>query len=495
MSKDMNETTVKAVNEKNSIIVKIDELVKQNVAQGVIRKYLGYMNAQGVLELLGIATLEANPRRPTINRATEAIRETLDKTPELMSCKSKGLLISCSVVEELERNRLRLSFDSENRNLEDVLDGGHNLFAISTFLIEELLSEDEPLLKKAKKIANWKDLKDFWAENRDIVINALHNGGQRFTFMVPVEILTVQNIYEETLEAFTRCIYDICQARNNNVQLAYLASGNQKGVFNVVKDSLPEYLQNLVAWTSGEPDKPVKGEYVLAIVTLILNVAKKNGKMPTLLDAFNIAPTSFYSGRGKCASVMQDVLEKYEEMKDKNPNDEEVNAFASSLILLGDMPRIWDTIELNFPKLYNKFGGKAGKSGAYGRLRPFAAKTGAGKCATLKKDTPCRFHTPDCVVAKGGYPTLDGYAAPLMYSITAFMEWNEEKGCVVWSKPVDSIIDFYSNVSDNAPIAPTMEQLGEFIVSAVHGDPQALGKATYAYNAILTSVQAALSAI
>ena len=86
MSKDMNETTVKTVNEKNSIIVKIDELVKQNVAQGVIRKYLGYMNAQGVLELLGIATLEANPRRPTINRATEAIRETLETTPELMSC-------------------------------------------------------------------------------------------------------------------------------------------------------------------------------------------------------------------------------------------------------------------------------------------------------------------------------------------------------------------------------------------------------------------------
>ena len=491
MSKDMNETTVKAVNEKNSIIVKIDELVKQNVAQGVIRKYLGYMNAQGVLELLGIATLEANPRRPTINRATEAIRETLETTPELMSCKSKGLLISCSVVEELERNRLRLSFDSVNRNFEDVLDGGHNLFAISTFLIEELLSEDELLLKRAKKIANWKDLKEFWAENRDIVVNALHNSGQKFTFMVPVEILTVQNITEETLAAFTSSIFDICQARNNNVQLANLASGNQKGVFAIVKESLPQYLKNLVAWTSGEPDKPVKGEYVLAIATLILNVAKKSGKMPTLLETFNIAPTSFYSGRGKCASVMQDVLEKYEEAKAKNPNDEEVLAFESTLSLLIDMPRIWDTIELNFPKLYNKFGGKAGKSGAYGRLRPFAAK----KSATLKKDTPCRFHSPDCTIAKGAYPTLDGYAAPLMYSITAFMVWSDDDDSVVWAKPVDSIIDFYSNTSDNAPIASTMEQLGEFIVSAVRGDPQALGKATYAYNAILTSVQAAVPMI
>ena len=63
----MSEKTTK---EKNSIILKIDQLVTQEVAGGGIRKYLGYINAKGVLDLLSVSELEANPRRPKINSAT-----------------------------------------------------------------------------------------------------------------------------------------------------------------------------------------------------------------------------------------------------------------------------------------------------------------------------------------------------------------------------------------------------------------------------------------
>ena len=487
--------SIKEINAGNSIILKLEELAKQEVADGGIRKYLGYISAKGVLDLLEVSSLEANPRRPKINQATEAIKETLEKTPALMSCKSKGLLISCSVVEELERNRLRLSFDPEYRNFEDVLDGGHNLFAISTFIIEQLLSDDEVLLAKAQKIKEWSDLKKFWVENNDIVRNALHNNGVEFNFMVPVEIITVTEMSSDSLARFTSNIFDISQARNNNAQLSNLASDNQKGVFDVVKDNLPEYLRDIVAWSTGDSSKVVKGEYVLALVSFIFTQLQNAGAAPTLLKDFHCTPTSFYSGRGKVADEVKDVLAKWKDADAVSHIDPEVVVIKKSLALLGDMPRLWDAIERSFPSLYNKFGGGAGKKGSYGKLSPFAKKSGKGKDATLRHDKPCRFHTPGYVQEKGTYETQDGYVAPLQYTLMAFMKFDQEENKLVWKSPVETIEGFYTSTEDEAAIKPVINQLGELIVSAVRGDPQALGKATYAYNAIMTSVQAAIMAI
>lgn len=487
--------TTKEINAANSIILKLDALAKQDVAEGCIRKYLGYINAKGVLDLLAVSSLEANPRRPKINQATEAIRETLEKTPLLMSCKSKGLLISCSVVEELERNRLRLSFDPDYRNFEDVLDGGHNLFAISTFIIEELLADDEELLAKARKIKEWSDLKAFWNVNHDILTNALHNNGVEFNFMVPVEIITVPEMSEEALTRFTGNIFDISQARNNNAQLSNLASDNQKGVFDIVKENLPAYLRDIVAWTTGDSSKVVKGEYVLALVSFIFTQLQKNGSATELLKDFRSTTTGFYSGRGKVADEAKEVLAKWKAARDANPIDPEVVTIQQSLALLNDLPRLWDAIELSFPSLYNKFGGNAGKKGAYGRLSPFAKKSNKGKDASLKKDTPCRFHTPGYVQKKGSYATQDGYVAPLHYTLMAFMAFDADDRTLVWKYPVDVIEGFYTSTDDEAAIKPVINQLGELIVSAVRGDPQQLGKAAYAYNAAMISVQAAMANI
>ncbi len=488
----MSEKTAKV---KNSIILKIEQLVTQDVADGTIRKYLGYINAKGVLDLLSISELEANPRRPKVNKATEAIQETLANTPEMMSCKSKGLLISCSVVEPLERNRLRLSFDPEYRNFEDVLDGGHNLFAISCFVLEQLLAEDDGLLAEVKKIREWKDLKAFWASNNDLVRAALSNNGVEFNFWVPVEIITVPEISEESLTRFTSSIFDISQARNNNAQLSNLASDNQKGVFDVVKDNLPAYLRDIVAWSTGDSSKVVKGEYVLALVSFICTVLQKSGACPTLLAGFHSTPTGFYSGRGKCAEQVQDVLALWKSTYDGNHLNPECLVFKESLALLGDLPRVWDAIEFAFPSLYNKFGGNVGKKGAYGRLSPFAKKANKGKDATLRRDRPCRFNTPGYVQKKGTYETQDGYVAPLQYTIMSFMKFDADNGCLVWRLPVADIEKFYQDTSDDAAIGPTISQLGELIISAVRGDPQQLGKATFAYNSTMMAVQAAISAM
>ena len=485
-------------NEKNnSVILKIDQLVSQNVAENRIRKYYGYIDATGILSLLDVAELAANPRKPTRNKVTEAILETLTNSPEFLSCRSKGLLVSSSNVEELQRQRLRLSFNF--REAEDVLDGGHNLFAISSFVIESLLNgANEKLHREIQKISTWYELKPFWNKNKDLLLSLLKEEKETFKFSAPIEILTIpsdSSDLEEKKHEFLSVICDICQARNLNEELHALASGNQRHIFDVVKNALKPELNKLVAWTTGEEDKDVKGEYVLLLVAMIFNQlakqVKENGRENSFLTTFKCTPSSFYASRGSVTKNVREVLEDLNNRQDVDIDD--ANALIDSLNLLKELPLIWDTIEMNFPKLYNAFGGRDGNGGSYGSLTPFSKKTSKGKDASLKKDKPCRFRSPNCVQKKGFYETQDGYVAPLMCSITAFMQYDKKNNCLRWDRDINEILTFYSDTSKGAAISDAIKTLGMFITGAVHGDPQLLGKSGFAYDPVITFVKTAIS--
>ena len=467
-----------------SIIVKVDSLVEQSVVNGQIRKYLGYINAKGVLDLLTISALGSNPRRPKVNSATVDIRETLAITPELMCCKSKGLLVSCRNVTVLDRGRLLLKFEEEYYKYEDVLDGGHNLFATSTFVIEQVLAEDKQLLKKAKQIKEWKHLKSFWCEHATEVFAKMEPTA--FNFFMPIEVLTLGEDTDECDVAFRSVINDISEARNNNMQVSDIAHDNQRGVFEIVKEYLPAHLVDIVQWTTGMSDKVVKGEYVLVLVSYIFTRLKAETNL-TLLKDFSSTPMGFYSGLGKCSLQVQRVLRDLFKLEESDPNNPEIKIIRNSLNLLKDMPILWDRIERDFPELYRMFGGADGK-GSYGRLRPFARKASKGKDPTLTKDKPCRFHTPGIVQKKGEYETQDGYVAPLHYTMMAFMVFNEEKQSLEWRYDFNEIVNFYTPYDENVLIKPLIKQLGSLIVTAVHGDPQALGKGDFVYVAMDTAM-------
>lgn len=476
-------------NQFKSIIIKVDSLAEQSVVNGQIRKYLGYINAKGVLDLLTISTLGSNPRRPKINTATEAIRETLSVTPELLCCKSKGLLVSCRNVTSLERGRLSLKFEEAYYKFEDVLDGGHNLFATSTFIIEQILAEDKPLLREAKKIKEWQNLKAFWSDHAAELLSKMEKMEKSaFNFLMPIEILTLGEDTDECDVAFRNVISDISEARNNNMQVSDIAHDNQKGIFDVIKQYLPSHLVDIVQWTTGMSEKVVKSEYVLVLVSFIFTRLKAETNL-TLLEDFSSTPTGFYSGRGKCATHVQRVLRNLYTLEERDPTNPEIKILKNSLNLLKDMPRLWDRIERDFPELYRMFGGADGK-GCYGRLTPFAKKTSKGKNATLAKDKPCRFHTPGVIQKKGEYETQDGYVAPLHYTIMRFMVFNEEKQSLEWRYDFNEIVDFYTPSDTNILIKPLMKQLGSLIVTAVHGDPQALGKGDFVYCAMDTAMEA-----
>ena len=93
---------------------------------------------------------KVNPRTAKINPITKSIHETLETSPDLFWYKSKGILLSTESCKFLDRNRIEISLGDEEH--EGIMDGGHNTFAIGTYLIEKLFSD---------KIKTWNECKDY----------------------------------------------------------------------------------------------------------------------------------------------------------------------------------------------------------------------------------------------------------------------------------------------------------------------------------------------
>ena len=69
---------------------------------------------------------------------------------------SKGILVSSSACEALERSRFRLSFENNGYAQPGILDGGHNTFAIAKYLLSHVLDEID-----IRKIKDWDSLVPF----------------------------------------------------------------------------------------------------------------------------------------------------------------------------------------------------------------------------------------------------------------------------------------------------------------------------------------------
>ena len=82
--------------------------------------------------------LDANPRASKTGPVTEAIQDSIGRTPVLFPFKTKGILLAASQYERLGAGRIRILPD--NLELEGVLDGGHNLLAIGLFLLDKAMS-------------------------------------------------------------------------------------------------------------------------------------------------------------------------------------------------------------------------------------------------------------------------------------------------------------------------------------------------------------------
>src|SRR6478735_1270780 len=144
-----------------SLVIRLnDSNSLQKSQEGVkINKLISSISPLNFIKLLQKADNKVNPRIAKINRITKSIHETLENDPELFWLKSKGILLATETCRVLDRNRVEISLD--NIDYEGIMDGGHNTFAIATFLIEQLFDE---------QVKTWDECKEFWKENYDEIL-------------------------------------------------------------------------------------------------------------------------------------------------------------------------------------------------------------------------------------------------------------------------------------------------------------------------------------
>ncbi|MDU0968122.1 MAG: hypothetical protein E7A62_08500 [Actinomycetaceae bacterium] len=441
----------------NDVIVKFANVNIQTV--GSVDRIIGYVEIHNLIPLITHLDLDANPRNSKIGSVTEQIQESLERTPELMPFKSKGILVAASKCDQLERNRFSLNFD--NQQIEGVLDGGHNLLAIGRFLLWQVLDrKDEAEFKRRKK---WLEFKELWARYADKLDKLRRQGvsGGTTPTLISVELLTptMNGTKDGAAEDFFLSnLLEICAARNNNVQLSEETTMNQQGLFEVLRESLPSEVAEEVQWKQNGPGS-IAARDVVALAWVALGVID----LPNDEDGKAILPLpgpTLYSRKAQCVSEYARLL-RAPDVSCSKPEGYKVTVADSRILQALNMTRdvlwAWDWFYAALPDSYNRAGGK------YGRIS-------AVKKAASGRGTPYGMVDKKCT-----YDTPAGFLMPLVYSLRSLIEVDDQ-GCPQWA--VANIRQYIIDHTDElvVDLRAQIESLG--------WRPMDVGKSKASYNSM-----------
>jgi len=125
------------------LIIKFEDAAEQT--HGSVRRIIGFVQAKSLLGLFDTVDLEANPRSAKWGQVTEAIVESINRDADIFPFKTKGILVGSSDYQALERKRYELRFSDPTT--EGILDGGHNMLAIGTYIILTALGDEKARLR------------------------------------------------------------------------------------------------------------------------------------------------------------------------------------------------------------------------------------------------------------------------------------------------------------------------------------------------------------
>ena len=461
---------MKKETKEHSIIIKIDcmsDIIVENN-----EKITGYMKGRYIIPVIDNLDLTANPRSAKTGNTTDAIQDTLEKTPELFLFKSKGILLAASRFERLERGRIRIMPD--NLSIEGVLDGGHNTLAIGLFILNRAFMYVHETLPKGKK--TWDQFKEIWNANRKIIedyVSAIRDGKieDDLNFYIPIELVVPANPETPScLKSFTSNLLEISDARNNNAELKLSAKANQKGYFDILKISMNNYnkiIADRIEWKTNDGGD-IKVADLVALSWIPLNlVTPVHDSMGRRIDP--VAPKLIYSGKGTCLKQFNKLMSSEEvTVKEKNDdyrgilNNVEVE---SALKIAAEFTAIYDYIYEKFPVFYNRTGRN------YGRI------TSVKKLNETRKQKRAPFSGKEVKTI-----SPEGFVVPLVYGMQALLENKvvDDKKQIVWKQ---------------APL-PFLENNLEKIIEGYSGllelcnyDPQKVGKASQSYQQALGLVR------
>lgn len=443
-----------------NIVIRFEQVADQ--FEGPVRRLVGFVRAKYMLQLFDAADLEANPRSAKAGSVTADIIESIKDTPDTFPFKTKGILVGASNYKQLQRNRYELKF--ENPKIEGVLDGGHNMFAIGSLILERALG-DEKVFKKLR-VKLWPDLKAAWEEYRDVIQTlrkAQPEDGEDgpLDFLVPIEVLVPSNLDDDdVVAAFNSSLLDICAARNNNVELTLETRANKKGFYEHLRKSLPQNIADRVEWKTNDGGD-VKVRDIIALAWIPLSVID-------LPVDIKIPPQNIYRNKGGCAQEFDRLMSDSSvstETDDDYTHELHNTAVRSALAMAGQIPALYDKIYRDFPYAYNETGGKFGKN----------------EIVKLAKDMRTK-PTSHFLDEEVDYSYPDGLILPLVYGLTALMAV-DGKGHVRWKEdPVKFLDECLSSIVKKYRV----------VLDAFRFDPQKVGKNEGSYDLVIDAVETEL---
>ncbi len=403
-----------------------------------IQKIVSSISPKTFIALLKEADNKVNPRSAKVNRITKSIHETLETSPELFWFKSKGILIATQSCEQLERNRVRITLS--NTDYEGIMDGGHNTFAIASYLLENLFDE-------RMRIKDWEDCKAFWDERYDEIVDRFNGKADQFRFSIPIEIIA-PNSEAGALDDFYDSIAEICSARNNNVQLSETSKGNQEGYYEILKQSLGDKYG--IIWKSGDAGK-IKADDVITMASLGLIFLDNKELLPEGF-ARKLNRVSLYSQKGKCVEFYNSLMsEKEVSEKEKGKSKLNNELIQSALFLTGDILKYFDKLYAEFPGMYNCV------SPGFGRIGSVKNTSSRVPFGTISEEVS--YHYPH------------GFFYPLLYGLVELMRYDEGSNTVSW-------------IINPAAIDLNKLDISQYVdlIRMVNYDPQKIGKTNAFYN-------------
>lgn len=459
----------------NSVIIKFDFATEQTIEQ--ITKIVGLVKAKHLIPVIDALDLKANPRSSKTGPVTAAIQESIQNTPNLFPFKTKGILLASSQYERLERNRFKITL--QNFEIEGILDGGHNTLAIGLYILKQSMSYRGHVFPRGEK--TWDQFKQLWSDNRDTIntyLEQLRNDSSmdNLNFYIPVELLLPRNVDDiACVESFSNDLLEICEARNNNVELSVSAKSNQKGFFDTLKSLMKNHnpaLYSRIEWKTNNGGD-IKAQDLIALawipLALISPVTDKNGKVIE-----PVAANKLYSSKGSCLKQFEKLMSSPDvtgktsaDYKRELKNVEVSSAFKIAV----ELPELYDYIYENFPAFYNATDGK------YGRI------TAVKKSNETRKEKKAPFSGKIIDTL-----SPEGYILPIVYGLQALMvnKVVDGRSQIIWSQP---------------PMSFLHDNLGKIVKSYVgvikmcEYDPQKVGKSPQSYEQVLNAFKMAIAGI
>lgn len=131
----------------SSIIIKFDFATDQTI--GEITKVVGLTIAKYLIPIIDSLDLEATPQASKTGPVTTAIQESIEIDAMVFPFKTKGILLTASQYERLERSRIKITPD--NPAIEGILDGGTTPLPLACIFYRRLWSTKEQAFPKGQK--------------------------------------------------------------------------------------------------------------------------------------------------------------------------------------------------------------------------------------------------------------------------------------------------------------------------------------------------------